>query len=367
MEALRTMVFPGQSKKKGQAGATPAAAGGGLATLGRPCITAAVSAVCVFAVFGAMNVSAAPARATTTSVHATALADVHAVASRNRSGLSWASGAYLPDATPATASAFGVWRGHPLDVVVAWLNQSTWADITDPDWLYKRWRGSPYTMAFSVAMLPTDVPRVSISSCANGAYNSYWKRFGRVIRSYGLGHSIIRLGWEFNGTWYRWKATDPSAWAECWRRIVTSAWSTAPGLRWDWNVNRGVSPGLLDPARAYPGNAYVSMVGIDSYDWWLPATTAAGWHDQLDGKQGLNYWLGFAEAHGKRLSVPEWGNIRYGKSAGGDDPQYVRDMRAFFRANAHHIAFEANFQGYIGSYAIGDAMAEAAAAYKADF
>src|ERR1019366_2102573 len=220
MEALRNMVFPGETKNTGQVSAKPPAAGRGLAALSHPRITAAVSVVCVFAVFGAMNFSAAPARATTASAHVTAMADVQAAASRNRSGLSWASGAYLPDATPAAASAFGAWRGHPLDVVMAWLKQSTWADITDPAWLYKRWKGSPYTMAFSVAMLPTKVRGVSIRSCAYGAYNRYWKQFGRVIRSYGLGHSIIRLGWEFNGPWYRWKASDPSAWAEGWRQIV---------------------------------------------------------------------------------------------------------------------------------------------------
>ena len=360
MEALRNTDFPGENKHIG-ASATPPA-GRGFAALGHPRIIAVISVVCV-AVFGSMNLGASPARAISTSGHAV----VRAAASRNRSGLSWTSGAYLPDATPATAAAFGAWRGHPLDVVVAWLNQSTWTDITDPAWLYQRWTGSPYTMAFTVAMLPTNVPGVSIRSCANGAYDGYWKRFGRVISSYGLGRSIIRLGWEFNGTWYPWKASNPSAWAQCWRRVVTSAWSTAPRLRWDWNVNRGVSSGLPDPALAYPGNAYVSMVGIDSYDWWLPATTAAGWHDQLDGKEGLNYWLTFAEAHGKRLSVPEWGNVRYGRSAGGDDPRYVRDMRSFFQANARHLAFEANFQGFISSYAIGLTMARAAAAYRAGF
>ena len=48
------------------------------------------------------------------------------------------------------------------------------------------------------------------------------------------------------------------------------------------------------------------MIGIDSYDWW-PSVASGGWHQQLNGKQGLNYWLAFAKAHGKKLSVPEWG------------------------------------------------------------
>jgi hypothetical protein len=113
------------------------------------------------------------------------------------------------------------------------------------------------------------------------------------------------------------------------------------------------------------------MVGIDSYDWWLSARTAAGWQFQLNGPQGLNYWLAFAERHGKRLSVPEGGNIIYGTTSGGDDALYVRDMRAFFEANAAHVAFEANFQGGRagtgGSYGPGTGVYHAAAAYRAGF
>jgi beta-mannanase len=338
---------------------------------------AAVSMVCAVAGFGATNLSAVHADAAMTRPHAaaavmtrthvTARADATAAASRTRSGLAWASGAYLPSGTPAAARAFGTWRKHRLDVVEVWLNQSTWASITDPAWLYRRWQGSPYIMAFSVAMVPTHVRGVSVRACAEGAYNAHWRRFGQVIRSYGLGSSIIRLGWEFNGKWERWAATDPTVWAHCWRQAVTSAWSTAPRLRWDWNVNRGSSSALADPARAYPGNRYVSMIGVDSYDWWPAVRRAGGWYQQLDGTQGLNYWLAFAKAHGKKLSVPEWGSIRSGRSSGGDDPRYIRNMRAFFAANARYVAFETIFQGPIGNYRDGYTMPEAAHAYKTGF
>ena len=327
---------------------------------------------------GPANHTDGPAGAAVARTHAAAMAAGTAAASRNRSGptwatsrnrsgLTWASGAYLPSATPATAAAFGAWRKHPLDIAEVWSNPSTWASIADPAWLYRRWEGSPYTMVISVAMLPTDVPGTSIRACAKGTYNAYWRRFGQVLSSDGLDSSIIRLGWEFNGNWYPWTATDPTAWAECWRQAVTSAWSTAPRLRWDWNVNRGVSSALADPTRAYPGDQYVSMIGIDSYDMWPPVVSAGGWHQQLDGEQGLNYWLAFAKAHGKKLSVPEWGSVSYGRSAGGDDPQYVRNMRAFFAANAPYIAFEAIFQSPVGNYPVGHTTPKSAQAYKAAF
>jgi hypothetical protein len=323
--------------------------------------------VCAVAVFGAAGPGAVRAGAAITRAHArTGTAAAAAAASRDRSGLPWASGAYLPNGTPAAARAFGNWRRRPLDIVEVWLSQSSWATITSPRWLYRRWQHAPYTMAFSVPMLP-DTPHATIQSCADGADNAHWRQFGRIIRRYGLGSSIIRLGWEFNGTWTHWAATNPTAWAQCWRQAVTAARTTAPQLRWDWNVNRGVSSALADPTRAYPGNHYVTMIGVDSYDWWPAASTPGGWHQQLDGTQGLSYWLAFARAHHKKLSVPEWGSIRYGTSAGGDDPGYIRHMRAFFAAHARSLAFETIFQGTIGNYESGHAMPAAAHAYKTGF
>lgn len=285
----------------------------------------------------------------------------------NHSGLPWESGVYPLNDTPAGATAFADWRGRQLDVVEAWSARATWTDIDDPAWLYKRWKGEPYTMAFGVAMLPEDVPDVSLRACANGSYDSYWRKFGEVISSYGLGSSIIRLGWEFNGDWYIWKADNPITWVDCWRQIVTVARTTAPDLQWDWNVDRGVSSGLANPTLAYPGNAYVNIIGVDSYDWWPPATMAVGWQTELNGKQGLNYWLAFAKGRGKLLSVPEWGNVYNGVSAGRDDPQYVRDMKTFFAANASEIAFECNFQGKFSNYGARGLVPRAAAAYKTEF
>jgi hypothetical protein len=330
-------------------------------------LAAAVSMACAAVAFGVTNVSAAPAHGATAGPHVTAVRDATAAANQFRSGLPWPSGVFLPNGTPAGAAAFAAWRKRPLDVVGVQGPQSTWASLTDPAWLYRRWEGKPYTMVFSVAMLPLDVPGVSIRACAQGSYNARWKKFGKVINSYGLGSSIIRLGWEFNGKWELWAATNPTAWAECWRQIVTSAWSTAPRLRWDWAVNRGLSSALANPGQAYPGNHYVNMIGIDSYDWWPAASSPGGWTMQLAGPQGLKYWLAFAKAHGKKLSVPEWGNMRYGESSGGDDPAYVKDMRAFFVANAPYIGFETVFQGPRASYDGGYLMPRAANAYKVGF
>jgi Glycosyl hydrolase family 26 len=296
-------------------------------------------------------------------------ANANAAPAGSLSGLPWESGASVAAETPAAAAAFGAWRGHPLDIATVWPDFTTWSDIVDPSWLYQRWQGSPITLAIGVPMLPEGVAGVSIQACANGSYNSYWQQFGTNISSFGLGKSIVRLGWEFNGNWYIWDASNPAVWVKCWQQIVTSARTTAPNLQWDWNVNRGVSSGLADPTQAYPGNAYVDTIGVDSYDQWPGATTSANWNQQLTGTQGLNYWLAFAIAHGKKFAVPEWGTVATGSGAGGDDPAYVNDMYQFFQANAGDIAYESTFQGAStgGVYGTGTLVPSASAVYKSEF
>jgi hypothetical protein len=255
-----------------------------------------------------------------------------------------------------------------VDVATVWPSRSTWNDFIDPAWLYQTWKGSGVTVAFGEPMLPEGVAGVSIQACAAGSYDSYWRQFGTNISAYGLGNSIIRLGWEFNGNWYIWAATNPAQWVQCWQQIVTSARATAPGLQWDWNVNRGPSAGLADPTLAYPGDAYVNTIGVDTYDMWPPATTAANWNQQLNGTQGLMYWLNFAKAHNKQFAVPEWGNIMPGTTAPGTNAG-VNDMLGFFQAHSAILAWEANFQGPStgGVYGTGTQVPSSSAAYKSDF
>jgi len=96
---------------------------------------------------------------------------------------------------------------------------------------------------------------------------------------------------------------------------------------------------------SYPGDGYVDVVGVDSYDAW------ADWNWQLTGDEGLNDWLAFALAHGKKLSVPEWGLFVTSNHGNGDNATYIQNMYNFFRANAANLAYEAYFNepaDYIG-------------------
>ncbi|MBT0767946.1 hypothetical protein KIH74_03365 [Kineosporia sp. J2-2] len=291
--------------------------------------------------------------------------------SDSASGLGWASGLYMPGSSASNAAAFGKWRGAGIDVVVDWPARSSWDDLIDPDWLYDSWEGTSYTKSFGFPPFPENSGG-SLSQCAAGSYNSKWKQIAQNIKDAGLDDTtVIRLGWEFNGDWYEWAAGDADNFAECWRQVVSAAESVAPALTWDWNVNRGVSAGLADPTKAYPGDKYVDIVGIDSYDMWPGATSEANWDEQLNGKQGLKYWVNFAKSHGKKVSVPEWGVYPGTAQAGhngGDNAYYIGKMKSFFESLGSQLAYEAYFNEdasyYAGSIFGNVQNPEAAAKYK---
>jgi hypothetical protein len=272
----------------------------------------------------------------------------------NSSGLAWKSGASYPaiDAYSTAAadelSAFGSWRGKAVTAAVSWPEYDSWSDLTQSNSFYTTWAAQNYTKVLGVPLWPTNAGD-SIDGCVNGDYNSNWVTFAQTMNSTGLAAegTVIRLGWEMN-THTDWGT--PQQYAACWRNIVSTVDAIAPGLQWDWNVNRGSSGGMPGDSvlDAYPGDNYVNIIGVDSYDMWPPVDTSDGWQQQVNGPYGLNYWLSFAESHGKKFSVPEWGlaqnvNAAWNGHSGGDDPQYIQDMYNFFSANSSNIAFESYF------------------------
>jgi hypothetical protein len=275
--------------------------------------------------------------------------------SDSRSGLGWASGAYVEGTDPVgTAASFGSWRGAGVDVAVIWGSRQSWSDIENPSWQYSVWKAAPYTKVFGVAMVPEGDSGATMAGCANGDYNSHWTTFGQNIKNAGLSTtSVIRLGWEFNGDWYKWQASNPAQFTACWRQIVTTVRQVAPGLVWDWSVIRGNSKALSDPTQAWPGNDYVDIVGVDAYDVWPGASDEANWQQQYAGNGGLKFWLNFAEQHGKKISFPEWGLLTGTQDAGhnaGDNSFYIQKMHSFFESLGSRLAYESYFNSSESKY-----------------
>jgi hypothetical protein len=291
-----------------------------------------------------------------------------------RSGLPWPSGVFVPGGDPARYDGFAVWRGRALDIVTVWYDRWSWADLTD-SWLPAAWEGTAATKVWGIPPFPEGVGG-SLGACARGDYDARWRDLAGDLRAHGLDdESIIRLGWELNGDWYQWSAHDPAAYVGCWRRVVGAAESVAPALRWDWNVNAGPGQSVLDAAAAYPGDEWVDIVGINTYDNWPPACDATTFQaNNLNARFRLAHWLDFARAHGKQLSVPEWGTHLIGQSGTRpcpDNPVYIAQMAEFFRANAGSIAYESYFnaddEDFRGSLHAPNQQPRASAAYLAAY
>lgn len=266
----------------------------------------------------------------------------------HRSGLNWSSGAAGED-----EAGFASWRGRPLDNTTVWPNRATWHEISHPD-SYGMLSTKPrdLTLSIGVAMLPEPANGASFVKCAAGAYDGYYRTFGSELVRLDRADSIVRLGWEANGDWHSWSiGSDIANYKACFRRQVAAIRSTNSRVLIDWNMNKD-SRMNESVAAAYPGDDVVDIIGVDFYDMWPSYPDRAAWdadylRTQNGGPRGLGTWLAFAKAHGKPLSVPEWGTAP-ADQGGGDHPAYVRAMHEFFVAHAEDIAYEAYFNLHPG-------------------
>ena len=197
--------------------------------------------------------------------------------------------------------------------------------------------------------------------------------------AYGIKDPIVRLGWEFNGSWFG--ATDANTdfnpnvpyqdnfqnFIKCYQDEASALKTTDPQIMIDFNPSTGEPTGNteangdwvpLNWESLYPGNQYVDIIGLDMYDSSgnypagtndkpsllpctgdTPGTSACttvqdaealnyqkeAWNQTVTGTGGLNDQVTFAAEHNKPMSFPEWGLWIgcYNDQCGGDDPYYI--------------------------------------------
>jgi mannan endo-1,4-beta-mannosidase len=121
---------------------------------------------------------------------------------------------------------------------------------------------------------PTDI---NMASIASGKYDGYLSSYAEAVRSYRL-PVILSFGHEMNGSWYSWgyRHTSPKTFVAAWRHIVTLFRGLqVRNVTWLWTPNV-VHPGgsISRPAPWWPGNKYVTWVGLDGY-YYKPSWTFA--------------------------------------------------------------------------------------------
>ncbi len=251
----------------------------------------------------------------------------------------------------AHVARFSRKTGAKVGRVLDFLPQGSWRSLTHAKWILLAHADKNYTLELSVPLLPARGG--NLRDCAAGKYNRAWSSIGRQAVRYGHPDASMRLGWEFNGNWFAWRAAGQEwAYRSCFRQAVT-AMRRVPGQRFSFVWNPNIGDQAMPAERAYPGDRYVTYVSVDIYDYsWInyrgnrPSTAAKHreWNRRLNGSHGLAFWSRFARTHGKPLAFSEWGLAwRRDGHGGGDNIVFMNKMMEFMTNPANRVAYATYF------------------------
>jgi mannan endo-1,4-beta-mannosidase len=129
----------------------------------------------------------------------------------------------------------------------------------------------------AVPLVQIEPTGISLAAIASGKYDSYLSSFAEAVRGYGR-PIILSFGHEMNGSWYSWGNghSSPEAFVAAWRHIVREFRVVgAENVTWLWTVNIIDGHGRIpSPGAWWPGDSYVTWIGIDGY-YAKPSTTFA--------------------------------------------------------------------------------------------
>jgi hypothetical protein len=189
-------------------------------------------------------------------------------------------------------------------------------------------------------------PSATLQAAAAGTGDARFRALGALLVKDGFAGAIIDLGREMTGGWYNWAEqkcprAEPDCYALAWRHAV-DAMRSVPGqhFRFLWTV----FPGTAAAIEAWPGAAYVDLVGTDVYDWYggphdtYPHTASgqldhdAKWRQILTEPGGLDWLARLSQLTGKPIAIPEWG-LDFHSFGGQDDPAFITRMLAWLHAH----------------------------------
>lgn len=283
--------------------------------------------------------------------------------------------------------SYGTWLNRNVTWAEDFMPIDDWSQIEGRSWLLGTWSewvkkqpGRRFVLSLPILPGPWDLrgpktgPRggnpVSLQEGAKGTYNIHFQHLAENLVNSGLGDTLIRVGWEFNGNWYAWRIDTPEkaeAFAGYFRQIVTTMRAVPGGnnLKFIWNPTIGVFwPKGTSPEKAWPGDDFVDYVGLDVYDaswakdtYPIPKDASADealarrkrvWDSVLNNESylGLPYWVKFNAKHKKPLVICEWGVCQLkGKDnhGGGDNVFFVEQMFNFIYNPINNVYFDCYF------------------------
>jgi len=286
--------------------------------------------------------------------------------------------AYRWGISPDGNVAFTKWVGADVVWAEDFEASETWDNIQYPGWQLYPWQkwveaDARRRLVLSVPMLPgawnrSGPPKgiaakqpVSLAAGARGEYNAYYEMLAKKLVEHKLEKTILRIGWEMNGGWYVWRASDDvKSWTEYFRQIVKTM-RAVPGQQFQFVWNPATDYGQFAAETSYPGNEFVDVIGIDVYDqsWGkdtypipkdaTPEETERrqkkAWSDWIwGGNHGLKFWNDFAQKQQKPMAVCEWGVCQRSDGRGGlDNPYFIEQMHKFITDPANNVLWHCYF------------------------
>jgi len=228
---------------------------------------------------------------------------------------------------------FESWLGRPVDGILGYTGNASWSDYDGSvGWAVGLWGGIDRTVFWSVPLIPTGA---SLADAAKGMFNDHYRKAAMTLSTYRPqdGKLNIRTGWEFNVDWFPWTARNGKAqdFVGAFQQFVMTFRSVSDRFVIEWNVNVG-DQGGMNPEDAYPGDAFVDVIGMDFY-WntqWDPKDQDMAWDYMVTRKWGLQWHQDFAANHGKPTSYSEWG-------INSDGPSYMAKAKTWF--DTHPVLF----------------------------
>jgi Glycosyl hydrolase family 26 len=251
----------------------------------------------------------------------------------------------------STPGPFATQTGVPMHFASTYLDSDgSWADLdSSVSWCSAQ---AGYREVIALPILPGIG---DYATAATGAYNSYFVTLAQNLVNNGMGNAILRLGWEWDGTWFYWKVSslaDAQNMAKFDQNIVTSMRSvTGQSFGFEWDYASNSSDGYTADD-AYPGDAYIDYIGLDFYDQTWTGSCGLAYTAQVsfDATQANCVWNNdylpntltplatFAAAHDKPMAFGEWGPItRTDYHGGNDDPTFMDNFTGWLKT--HDVAW----------------------------
>ncbi|MFI5306311.1 MAG: glycosyl hydrolase [Polyangiales bacterium] len=232
----------------------------------------------------------------------------------------------------ADVQQFETWLGRPVDGILGYTGNASWSDYDGSvGWAVGLWGAIDRKVFWSVPLIPTGA---TLADAAKGSYDDHYRKAAMTLSTYRPqdGKLNIRTGWEFNGDWFPWTAKGGKAqdFVGAFQHFVTAFRSVSDRFVIEWNVNVGDQG--MNPEDAYPGDAYVDVIGMDFY-WntqWDPKDQDMAWSYMVSRTYGLQWHQDFAAKHGKPTSYSEWG-------INSDGPSYIANAKNWF--DTHPVLF----------------------------